>query len=93
MLFANFLHGGDKDLLNKPLQTLIEEAVEDSEQFEAEFARDGDDDAVASGISLQDGDSFDLTVVVEDFDTGDEVELPTIHVKRRKPAARDDGSR
>ena len=81
MLYANFLHADDKELLKKPVRDLIADAITDSEAFETEFSRD--DDNMAENAVALDGESFDLTVVVEDTESGEEVELPVVRIQRR----------
>ena len=77
LLYASFLHEDDDDLLQSSVWDVIAEALEDPD----EGAREEDADTSARTYSV-DSKKFDLTVVVEDVETGEEVELPAIYLER-----------
>ena len=89
MLYANFLHEDDEDLLKKSIWQIIEDAMVSGEEFDQEFSRVGPTDgekggksspSVSGTINL---DSFiDLEVVVEDTETFEEIELPVVRLIR-----------
>lgn len=81
MLYANFLHEEDVDILNSSIWELLEDAVSSSEAFEYDNSRDGDESARKIVINKN---FVDLSVVVEDVKTGDEVELPPLRLKSYK---------
>ena len=77
LLYASFLHSDDKDVLTSMVWDYIDETVNSDDS--AEDPR-GDDD-VSIHFS-KDQVSVDLNVVVEDTETGEEVELPPVRVVR-----------
>ena len=98
LLYANFLNEGDKVMLRKPLLELIQEAIVSQDVNIEDFDDDDDDEEVSVGeINLKDltksqleeiehlkGSSyFELDVLVEDTETGEEVELPPVRMVRR----------
>lgn len=83
MIYANFLHEDDDEILQKPLKELIREAIEigADEDF---LGRDEQSSALDVNQQLQvleRGQFIDLTVVVEDQTNGDEVELPPVRLE------------
>lgn len=80
MLYASFLHEKDPHILKSSLWDLLTEAVNSSDEFEQENSRQGDSDDVSNFVDHK--SYVDLTVVVEDIKTGDEIELPPLRVKR-----------
>jgi ubiquitin-activating enzyme E1 len=83
MIYANFLH--DDELMDKKLWDLIEEAVASGNAFDNEFSSRSADKEDGAGIIDLDGATFlDLTVVVEDLESGEEDELPPIRVTKFK---------
>jgi ubiquitin-activating enzyme E1 len=79
MLYANFLQVQENDILNRSLWELCTEATSSYDAFDEDNPRESE--GTSSVISLNDA-FVDLTVVVEDVVTGDEVELPTVRVQR-----------
>eukprot|EP00522_Entomoneis_paludosa_P005715 CAMPEP_0172455644 /NCGR_PEP_ID=MMETSP1065-20121228/12171_1 /TAXON_ID=265537 /ORGANISM="Amphiprora paludosa, Strain CCMP125" /LENGTH=1266 /DNA_ID=CAMNT_0013208113 /DNA_START=42 /DNA_END=3842 /DNA_ORIENTATION=- len=79
LLYANFLHEEDKALLKSSIWDAIQEALDSD--WDDMSARDDDGDDGGKSISGQDA-IFDLTAVVEDVETGEEVELPPIRLRR-----------
>jgi ubiquitin-activating enzyme E1 len=85
MVYANFLHEDDNELLDKTIWQVVEEAVTSGNDFDLEFSRD---DTEIPRPAEKKGDNdllppyLDLTVVVEDMETGDEVELPPVRIVR-----------
>eukprot|EP00536_Pseudo-nitzschia_multiseries_P010636 jgi/Psemu1/297610/fgenesh1_pm.332_\ len=84
MIYANFLHEDDEELLNKSIWKVIEEAIQSGEEFDEEFSRDGPaDNEESKHISSISSASFvDLAVSVEDTETYEEVELPQVRLFR-----------
>jgi ubiquitin-activating enzyme E1 len=82
MLFADFLHGEDEELLRKSLWDLAVEAVEANDAFESDFSRQAER-AQKSELPT-DIDFLELNVIVEDLLTGEEVEIPPVRVDRFK---------
>ena len=80
MIYANFLNEDDDELLDKHVWTVVREAVASGNDFDSSFSRDGDPSR--SGKQVIDDVVLDLTVVVEDTETGEEVELPPVRVLR-----------
>lgn len=80
LLYADFLHGDDKEVLRSTLWDLISEAVDSSnDEFTGRSSSETE-----PGINFSDEQPFvDLTVVVEDLESGDEVELPPVRVFRK----------
>ena len=77
LLYASFLHEDDRSLLKSTVWDTIAEALEDPELDSR--GDDGDSSPVVFSTS---DTSFDLTVVVEDMETGEEAELPAVSLKR-----------
>jgi ubiquitin-activating enzyme E1 len=83
MLYASFLHGDDSSVLDTPLWELIQDAVD------ADDIADAREDEKQEQTSVIDCSSFiDLAVVIEDLESGDEVELPPVRVTRYVPSAK-----
>ena len=81
MVYANFLNDGDDELMDKTLWTVVEDAISSGDAFDSEFSRSSDE--ISGGKSL-DQDLLVLTVIVEDEETGEEVELPPVRVIRSR---------
>jgi hypothetical protein len=81
MLYANFLHEDDEEVLNAPIWELVNNVILSGDTFENDYSRDGDE--CKSELIVNEA-YLDLTVVVEDAETGDEVELPPLRVERFK---------
>lgn len=81
MIYANFLNEGDDEFLDKHLWTVVQEAVTSGDKFDNSFMREGDANS-STGAHIIDDVALDLTVVVEDTETGEEVELPPVRVLR-----------
>jgi ubiquitin-activating enzyme E1 len=88
MIYANFLHEDDDELLDKTIWQVVEDAVISGNEFDQEFSRNDTGTPSRNNNSGDDGDAdssptfLDLTVVVEDAETGDEIELPPVRVLR-----------
>lgn len=80
MLFADFLHDDDDEVLDSPIWTLLEQATASVDEFESDSSREPDE----TEINVDFKDYVDLLVVVEDNEHGDEVELPVVRVRRYK---------
>jgi hypothetical protein len=83
MIYANFLNEDDEELLDKNLWDAVQEAVVAGNEFDREFSRNTDEKS-SSPVQMQGSTSLDLTVVVEDLETGEEVELPPVRVLKSK---------
>lgn len=79
MLYANFLHDDDEDVLLSSLWEQVKDAISSSDTFDEGNSRETVN--YVSDVNLNDS-YIDLTVVVEDFATGEEVELPPLRVHR-----------
>jgi len=86
MIYANFLHEDDEELLNKSIWQVIEEAMQSGEEFDEEFSRDGPEtsEETKDSLSISSVSFIDLAVSVEDTETFDEVELPQVRLIRSK---------
>lgn len=86
MLYADFLHGDDKEILGKPLRQLVEEAIvsDDDDEFETNESFDNTQISETQEIELQSlrrRSFIDFSVLVEDPETGEEAELPPVRVR------------
>jgi hypothetical protein len=82
MLFMNFLHDEDENLMDTPLWQLIADAVASGDEFDNTFSRDEVREEDGEPKEPDDIENFvDLSVVVEDVEAEDEAEL-SIRVKR-----------
>ena len=82
MIYTNFLHEDDEEKMNTPIWKVIEEAVLSGDEFDEEFSRDEDSENSAPRPSVELSSFIDLTVMVEDVETCEEVELPPIRLIR-----------
>jgi ubiquitin-activating enzyme E1 len=80
LLYADFLNDIDKNLLKKSVWDVVSDAIESGISFENDFKRDHDDSKVTYYDRVN--KYVDLTVAALDLDTGDEVELPLVRLKR-----------
>lgn len=81
MIYAKFLNEGDKELLEKTIWDIVEDAVQSGDEFDDEFSRD-DKPRASIAAPTQNRNSIDLVVVAEDLENGDEVELPSVRLTR-----------
>lgn len=89
MLYANFLHDGDRDILGKPLLELVKEAVvsddddfQDGEDFDDSLDNtDLSETQEAELHALKRRSFIDFSVLVEDPASGEEGELPPVRVQ------------
>jgi hypothetical protein len=84
MIYANFLHEGNDELLRKSVWKVVEEAVIAGCEFDQQFSRER---RLGNTMPLSDDRMppfIDMTVTVEDLQTGDEVELPPVRLVRTK---------
>lgn len=87
MVYANFLHEDDEDLLNKSIWDVIDNAMQSGAAFDEEFSRDGptsDGENKDSASPVSSASFIDLAVSVEDTETFEEVELPQVRLIRSK---------
>ena len=103
MIFANFLHSEDRELLGTPLMDAVKDAVipeVDDEMMED--ATEGKQEGIVhlsseqkAMLSRLDQKRFiDFSVTVEDQETGEEFELPTVRlIKDSTPARTEDLAR
>lgn len=85
MLYANFLHEEDDEMLGTPILDLLREAIVTSD--DDEFAGRESDAQVSPQqqlAALQCQSFADFTIVVEDVQTGEESELPPVRLEKRK---------
>jgi ubiquitin-activating enzyme E1 len=83
MLYASFLHGGDDALLDRSVWDLIQDAVDSDDIADAREEEKPDQSSAIDCSSFA-----DLAVVVEDLESGDEVELPPVRVTRYIPSTK-----
>jgi Ubiquitin fold domain len=83
LLFANFLHEDDAEVLDSTLWDLVKEAVDSDEDVPARPGNAAETKPSTVPASL-DLDSLDLTVIVEDSENGEEAELPSVRLVRYK---------
>jgi len=103
MIFANFLHSEDRELLDTPLLDAVKDAVISEVDDEmTEDAMEGKQEGIVHLSSEQkamlsriDQKRFiDFSVTVEDQETGEEFELPTVRlIKDRTPRRTEDLAR
>ena len=91
LLYANFLHDDDDSVLMTPVLKLLTDAIS-SGDIEDEDYGDGDDDddgrpreytedQLTAIDLIKSLPHVDLTVLVEDPETGEEAELPPVRIK------------
>ena len=80
MIYANFLHEGDKDVLRQSVWDLVEKAAseEDDEFLGRGESLDSDND---NSVGTAARGELELTVSVEDTTTGEEFELPPVRIR------------
>ncbi len=99
MIYANFLHSFDEELLNTPLLDTVQDAVISEDDDEDEVAM-FDEEAPADGekkppveltaeqkamiSKLDQKRCIDFSVIVEDSETGEEFELPPVRLFKDK---------
>ena len=85
MIYANFLHDDDDDILDKPFLEVLKDAISSGDDFDEEFSRDNGEESTTIDLDSLDRRSFiDVTVIVEDLENGDEVELPPVRLIKWK---------
>jgi len=104
MIYANFLHGGDEEILEASLLETVREAVVSVDDDDDDMLLFGDEDveedketpvAVLTNeqkamLSNLDQKIFiDFSVTVEDQETGEEFELPPVRLIKHKERTRD----
>jgi len=89
MLYANFLHEDDEDLLKKSIWQVIEDAMLSGDEFDQEFSRvgptngeKGEQNSPSASRTMSLDSFIDLEVVVEDTETFEEIELPVVRLIR-----------
>eukprot|EP00521_Asterionellopsis_glacialis_P013787 CAMPEP_0195302948 /NCGR_PEP_ID=MMETSP0707-20130614/31965_1 /TAXON_ID=33640 /ORGANISM="Asterionellopsis glacialis, Strain CCMP134" /LENGTH=1157 /DNA_ID=CAMNT_0040366337 /DNA_START=74 /DNA_END=3547 /DNA_ORIENTATION=- len=85
MIYANFLHEDDDDMLDKPFLQVLKDAISSGDDFDEEFSRDDGEESSTIDLDGLDHRSYlDITVIVEDLENGDEVELPPVRLIKWK---------
>mmetsp|Transcript_22065 Transcript_22065/g.48077 ORF Transcript_22065/g.48077 Transcript_22065/m.48077 type:complete len:1256 (+) Transcript_22065:79-3846(+) len=96
MLYANFLHDGDEDILRQSMTALVKDAVISGDDIDDDFMSDDEGDGggeaeveltkeqQADVEQIERRSFFDFSVIVEDPETGEEVELPPVRLVRWK---------
>lgn len=79
MLYMNFLHDDDDSVLDSPIWQLLTDAITSSDDFDS-FSRSQDRQSIKVEEAI--GKYVDLSVSVEDIETGQEVELPPVRVQK-----------
>ncbi|KAL3778057.1 hypothetical protein ACHAW5_011128 [Stephanodiscus triporus] len=97
MIFANFLHSQDKQLLDTPLLDAVKDAVISEVHDEMTSFDDDAMEGKKKGIDRLSAEQramlfrldqkrfIDFSVTVEDQETGEEFELPTVRLVKDKP--------
>ena len=85
MIYANFLHEDDDDIMNKSIWELVQESISMGDDFDNEFSRDGGGNSGSTSTNVSSADFLDLSITVEDLEEGEEVELPPVRVQRHIP--------
>lgn len=80
LLYTSFLHEGDDEVLNTSIWELIRKSCL-PDDFDVENRRRGEDAILTFSVPFSDT-IVDLTVIVEDTDSGEEIVLPTTRIKR-----------
>jgi ubiquitin-activating enzyme E1 len=86
LLFASYLHDDDSELKKKSLWDVISDALLEGSEGD-EFAARGEETNEKSTMEsiFRNSKSFvDLSVMIEDMTTGDEMEIPTVRVIRHR---------
>ncbi len=90
MIYASFLNDGDSELLKEPVWDAVAEALKagNADEF---ASRDGSAVSPNGQVeALQRRRFLDLSVIVEDIETGDEVEIPPVRIVRNVDSSRHD---
>ncbi|KAL9187802.1 hypothetical protein ACHAXT_006180 [Thalassiosira profunda] len=99
MIYANFLHSHDEELLETPVMAVVKDAVISGDEDEDDASSFGDDAAEgeekasteltneqkAMLSKLEQKRFIDLSVSVEDLETGEEFELPPVRLMKERP--------
>ena len=80
MIYASFLHEGDKTTLSKTIWELVEDAK--SDEIDEDFAARSADLSSPAGDKTGDENKLELSVTVEDSISGEEFLLPPVRVYR-----------
>jgi len=86
MIYANFLHEDDEDVLDIPLKQLIIDAVTSGDIEDDNYDEDENEEKVFTEAQLAEIEAInrrpfvDFTVLVEDPNTGEEAELPPVRM-------------
>lgn len=84
MIFANFLHSQDQELLNTPLLNLVKDAISDLDESDADVSQERiihlsvEQKAMLSRLDQK--RFIDFSVAVENTETGEEFELPNVRL-------------
>ena len=86
MLYANFLHEDDDDVLDAPVLQLVLDAITSGDIEDDDFGEDNDEvtyteEQLAEIKALEKEAFTDFSVLVEDVDTGEEAELPPVRLQ------------
>ena len=73
------LNEDDDDYLDTSIWDLVENAVAIGNEFDSQFSREAEQ-SLREPTSFANSSFLDLSVVVEDLETGEEVELPPVRV-------------
>jgi len=92
MIYANFLHEDDDSVLDKHMWDLLKEAItsgddddffaEEDESPATDMIADLSDDQKEKIAELEKKSFLDLSVIVEDVETGEEIQLPTVRISK-----------
>ncbi|KAL7576443.1 hypothetical protein ACA910_018243 [Epithemia clementina (nom. ined.)] len=82
LLYANFLHQDDEEVLKSSIWDLIHEAIAGEDDFDDGMRKSSGSDGASTEQYSLDDKVFDLCVVVQDATTEEEVELPPVRLRR-----------
>lgn len=80
MLYASFMHEDDVELLNKPIWAVIADALQAEEEFDGRDGPEASTDVLVEALGRK--RFVDLSVIIEDAETGDEFEIPPVRILR-----------
>jgi ubiquitin-activating enzyme E1 len=79
LLYADFLHDDDEEILKKSIWRLMEETNIDGSEFETDK-----ESSVIDPLLTRNPTFVDLSVMVQDLESGEEMEIPCVRVQKWK---------
>lgn len=87
MIYANFLHEDDDEILDTPIKELVIDAISSGDIEDDEFGNEEGDVVTLNELqqaeiaAVENKDFLDFTVIVEDPNSGEEAELPPVRLR------------